>query len=70
MSLILLKKQVNYCLLNIEDEEKKFLQQKHNRKNKYKVTEKEKKVEKNLKYFELQEKYKKVSKNVLKNIKI
>jgi len=68
MSLNVLKNQVKYCLLSVDDEEIKLLRQK-NKRAKFKNIKKEK-VEKNLKYFELQEKYKAVSKNVLKYLKL
>lgn len=69
MSLNILKKQVKYCFLNIEDEELKILQKKHHRENKIKKISKVDKTEKNLRYFELQEKYKSVSPNVIKYLK-
>jgi hypothetical protein len=68
MSLNVLKNQVKYCLLSVDDEEIKLLRQK-NKRAKFKNIKKEK-IEKNLKYFELQEKYKTVSKNVLKYLKL
>jgi hypothetical protein len=66
MSLNILKKQVKYCFLSLEDEEFKLLKQKTSREKKIKKINKIDKTEKNIKYFELQEKYKTVSKNVLK----
>jgi hypothetical protein len=69
MSLNILKSQVKYCLLSIDDEEIKLLKQKQNRNKSNTNNKKVNKLEKNLKYFELQQKYKTVSKNVLKYIK-
>lgn len=68
MSLNVLKNQVKYSLLSVDDEEIKLLRQK-NKRAKFKNNKKEK-VERNLKYFELQDKYKNVSKNVLKYMKL
>lgn len=69
MSLNILKKQVKYCFLSVEDDELNMLRKKQKRENKIKKSSKQDKTEKNLRYFELQEKYKSVSKNVLKYLK-
>ena len=66
MSMNILKKQVNYCYLGVEDEDLKMLRQKRQNEKKIKTRNKNEKTERNLKYFELQQKYKSVSKNVLK----
>jgi hypothetical protein len=70
MSLNILKKQVKYCYLDVDDEEIKLLRQKREKGGKIKPKSKSDKTEKNLRFFELQDKYKTVSKNVLKYIKI
>jgi hypothetical protein len=70
MSLNILKKQIKYCYLNIEDEEIKLLKNKRHKEKKIKSKTKNDKTEKNLRFFELQDKYKTVSKNVMKYIKL
>jgi hypothetical protein len=70
MSLNILKKQVKYCYLDLEDEEIKMLKNKRHKDNKIKNKAKNDKTEKNLRFFELQDKYKTVSKNVMKYIKL
>ena len=69
MSLNILRKQVKYCLLDIKDEEMKMLKNKTQRKKVFSKRDKEKVKEENLKHFELNDKYKTVSKKVLKAIK-
>ena len=69
MSLNILKKQIKYCYLNINDEEVKLLKSKRNKEKKIKIKTKNDKTEKNIRFFELQDKYKTVSKNVMKYIK-
>ena len=69
MSLNILKKQIKYCYLNINDEEIKLLKNKRNKEKKIKIKTKNHKTEKNIRFFELQDKYKTVSKNVMKYIK-
>jgi hypothetical protein len=68
MSLSIFRNQVKYCLLSTEDETLNLLRIKHKRERKFKNTSE--KRDKNLRYFELQEKYKTVSKNVTKYIKL
>ena len=68
MSLNVLRNQIKYSLLSVNDEEIISLRLK-NKRAKFK-TDKKQEVEKNLKYFEYQEKYKSVSKNVLKYLKL
>jgi hypothetical protein len=70
MSLNILKKQIKYCYLNIEDEEIKLLKNKRHKEKKIKSKTKNDKTEKNLRFFELLDKYKTVSKNVMKYIKL
>ena len=69
MSLNVFKKQVKYCFLNIEDNEKSLLKKKHLRERKAKVINTKEKIKDNLKNFELENKYKTVNKNVVKVIK-
>jgi hypothetical protein len=69
MSLNIFKKQVKYCFLNVEDEELTLLRKKQMRQRNIQKVDKNKRVQDNLKYFELENKYKKVSKNVVKVIK-
>jgi hypothetical protein len=66
MSINIFKKQVKYCFLDEEDEELRLLKQKRNKDKKVKIKREVDKTEKNLGYFELQNKYKSVSKNVMK----
>jgi hypothetical protein len=68
MSLNVLRNQIKYSLLSVNDEEIISLRLK-NKRAKFK-TDKKQEVEKNLKYFEYQEKYKSVSKIVLKYLKL
>jgi hypothetical protein len=69
MSLNIFRKQVKYCLLDIKDDEMKMLKNKTQRKKVFSKRDKEKIKEENLKHFELNDKYKTVSKKVLKAIK-
>ncbi len=69
MSLNILKKQVKYCFLEIEDEELKLLKLKRNKDKKVKIKKENDNTEKNLKYLDLQNKHKTVSKNVMKHLK-
>jgi hypothetical protein len=69
MSLNILKKQVKYCLLNTHDEEIKMLKNKTQRKKTFMKKDKDKIKQENLRYFEMNDKYKTVSKSVTKKIK-
>lgn len=69
MSINLLRKQVKYCLINIQDEEMHLLKNKIKRKKNFVKVDKDKRREDNIKYFQTQDKYKSVSKSVLKTIK-
>jgi hypothetical protein len=69
MSLNILKKQVKYCLLDKNDEEIKMLKNKTQRKKTFIKKDKEKIKQENLRYFEMNDKYKTISKNVVKKIK-
>ena len=69
MSISILKKQVKYCLLDIHDQEKSLIKNKTQRKKTFIKEDKEKLKQNNLKYFEINDKYKTVSKKVLNSIK-
>jgi hypothetical protein len=69
MSLNILRKQVKYCLLDINDEEMRILKHKTQRKKVFSKKDKELVKQENLKHFELNDKYKTISKKVLKAIK-
>lgn len=68
MSLNILKKQVKYCFLDTHDEELVLLRKKITRTRNFNKKDKQKKKEDTLRYFELQDKYKTVSKNVIKHM--
>jgi uncharacterized protein with GYD domain len=70
MSLNILKKQVKYCLLNeFKEEDIKLLKNKTQRKKTFVKRDKEKIQQENLRFFELNDKHKTISKNIMKKIK-